>query len=143
MMKRSHLSLAAALPVALLFACAANAQTTPSPAETTEAPSQEMQQEKMQQTSPEQAQEHETEAQQRATALPQSSPANRTMHMENRSRTGRFSTLAGSKGYITQSGAASDAWLSQHFSACDSNHDGRITRSEYTECRDQKNPPQQ
>lgn len=45
-----------------------------------------------------------------------------------------FSSLAGSKGYVTQSDARNDPWLAHHFDQCDKNQDGRITRSEYREC---------
>ncbi len=50
---------------------------------------------------------------------------------------GQFSRLAGSKGYVTQSEAAQDPWLQQHFQQCDSNHDGQLTRSEYRQCHGQ------
>ncbi|HEY8230818.1 MAG TPA: hypothetical protein VIG31_10245 [Rhodanobacteraceae bacterium] len=46
-----------------------------------------------------------------------------------------FDDLAGSKGYITQQDAQHDAWLSGHFSECDANHDGKLTRQEYAEKR--------
>lgn len=49
-----------------------------------------------------------------------------------------FDDLAGSKGYITQQDAQHDAWLSGHFSECDANHDGKLTRQEYAQCM-QKN----
>lgn len=45
-----------------------------------------------------------------------------------------FNDLAGSKGYITQQDAQRDAWLGAHFSACDANHDGKLTQQEYTQC---------
>jgi len=45
-----------------------------------------------------------------------------------------FETLAGSKGYITQD-AQHLPWLQNHFSQCDTNGDGRITRQEYSRCR--------
>jgi hypothetical protein len=45
-----------------------------------------------------------------------------------------FNDLAGSKGYITQQDAQRDAWLGTHFSACDSDHDGKLTQQEYTQC---------
>jgi len=48
-----------------------------------------------------------------------------------------FDELAGSKGYITQQDARHDAWLSGHFSGCDSNHDGKLTRQEYAQCTQQ------
>lgn len=49
-----------------------------------------------------------------------------------------FDQLAGSKGYITQEDARHDSWLSEHFSGCDSNNDGKLTRQEYAQCM-QKN----
>ncbi|HEY8229570.1 MAG TPA: hypothetical protein VIG31_03865 [Rhodanobacteraceae bacterium] len=49
-----------------------------------------------------------------------------------------FDDLAGSKGYIRQEDAGRDAWLSGHFSGCDSNNDGKLTRQEYAQCM-QKN----
>lgn len=49
-----------------------------------------------------------------------------------------FDDLAGSKGYITQEDAKRDSWLSGHFSGCDSNNDGKLTRQEYAQCM-QKN----
>jgi hypothetical protein len=48
-----------------------------------------------------------------------------------------FEDLAGSKGYIMQKDARRDEWLSGHFSGCDSNNDGRLTRQEYTHCTQQ------
>lgn len=50
-----------------------------------------------------------------------------------------FDDLAGSKGYITQEDAGHDAWLSGHFSGCDSNGDGKLTREEYAQCMQQNN----
>ncbi len=46
-----------------------------------------------------------------------------------------FDEVAGSKGYITQQDAQRVPWLGQHFSQCDANGDGRITRQEYSQCR--------
>lgn len=45
-----------------------------------------------------------------------------------------FGDLAGTKGYITQQDAQRDAWLGTHFSACDADHDGKLTQQEYTQC---------
>ena len=46
-----------------------------------------------------------------------------------------FATLdAGHAGYVTRGQAKGDPWLSQHFDACDADHDGRLTRPEYTTC---------
>lgn len=46
-----------------------------------------------------------------------------------------FPELAGSKGYITRQDARRVPWLENHFSQCDANGDGRITREEYSRCR--------
>lgn len=46
-----------------------------------------------------------------------------------------FEQLAGTKGYITQQDAQRSPWLSRHFAQCDANGDGRITRDEYSRCR--------
>ena len=48
--------------------------------------------------------------------------------------TASFSDLAGSKGYITQQDAQRDSWLGTHFTACDADHDGKLTQQEYTQC---------
>jgi hypothetical protein len=41
-------------------------------------------------------------------------------------------------GYLTRQQAASDPWLGKNFGMCDSDHDGQVTRAEYTICA--KNP---
>ncbi|HJR12635.1 MAG TPA: hypothetical protein VJ833_01900 [Rhodanobacteraceae bacterium] len=46
-----------------------------------------------------------------------------------------FEAVAGSKGYITQQDAQHLPWLQNRFSQCDTNGDGRITRQEYSRCR--------
>lgn len=46
-----------------------------------------------------------------------------------------FDDVAGSKGYITRQDAQRIPWLDQHFPQCDANGDGRITRQEYSQCR--------
>jgi hypothetical protein len=49
-----------------------------------------------------------------------------------------FNTLDTSGvGYVTQQQAAANPWLSKKFTACDSNHDGQLTRSEYAACSNQ------
>ena len=45
-----------------------------------------------------------------------------------------FDDLAGSKGYITRPDAQRDSWLASHFGRCDTNHDGKLSRQEYTQC---------
>lgn len=169
---RAQLSLVAAVPLALLLACAAGAQTPPTPVQNGETPPGQMQPRPAQSSQspapalaprPGQAempraatrpQSSQTSATPPARMRPQSSrpvrpvpagsTANPAVHPRNRTRRqpGNFSALAGSKGYITQSGAASDAWLEQHFARCDTNRDGRVTRKEYEQCRKQ-NPPRQ
>ncbi len=64
-------------------------------------------------------------------------------HMRNRNgRSEDFSQLAGSKGYVTRSEAKNDPWLSQHFSKCDRDNNGKVSRSEYQQChRSQSSPP--
>lgn len=127
--RRTPLVWLAAMPLALLVVGAAAAQAAPPPLQTGETPPGQMQP------------RSSTSAPMRP--MPDSSPAARATHMQNqiRKQPGSFAALAGSKGYITQGGAASDAWLDQHFAQCDTNHDGRITRKEYERCRRQ-NPPQ-
>lgn len=51
------------------------------------------------------------------------------------SAAGDFDALAGSQGYVTYQGAQHDPWLASHFSECDTNHDGHVTRQEYDQCR--------
>lgn len=46
-----------------------------------------------------------------------------------------FDEIAGNKGYVTQQDAQHDPWLAQHFSQCDANGDGKVTRQEYSQCR--------
>lgn len=46
-----------------------------------------------------------------------------------------FEDVAGSKGYITRQDAQRLPWLQSHFSQCDANGDGRVTREEYSQCR--------
>lgn len=46
-----------------------------------------------------------------------------------------FAQIAGSKGYLTRQDAQRIPWLKNHFSQCDANGDGRITRQEYSQCR--------
>ncbi|HEX5352844.1 MAG TPA: hypothetical protein VFW60_02070 [Rhodanobacteraceae bacterium] len=50
-------------------------------------------------------------------------------------QTGDFDVLAGSKGFISKQDAQRDPWLANHFPQCDSNHDGRVTRQEYDQCK--------
>jgi hypothetical protein len=49
-----------------------------------------------------------------------------------------FNTLDRSGvGYITQSDAAGNPWLSQRFTTCDTDHNGQVSRAEYTACSTQ------
>ena len=41
---------------------------------------------------------------------------------------------ASGQGYITQQQAMSNQWLSTRFAGCDTNHNGQVTREEYTTC---------
>lgn len=45
-----------------------------------------------------------------------------------------FDDLAGSKGYVTQQDSQRDSWLASHFARCDTNHDGKLSQQEYTQC---------
>lgn len=138
-MKSIHLALVAAFPAALCLAGSAGAgSAAQTPAAAGSPPGQTQPQAQTRQVRP-----REPEAQPRASTMPTSSPASPGMQTDNPANpSGRFSTLAGSKGYVTRNGAASDAWLMRHFPACDANHDGRITRDEYDACH-QQNPPRQ
>ena len=50
-----------------------------------------------------------------------------------------FSTLdAQSHGYLTQQDASQNSWLGMHWSQCDADHDGKVTRSEYDACSQQQ-----
>lgn len=110
-MKSQRISMIVALPAALLLACAANAQQT------------------MPQTTP-----------------PQTRPATSatTQNMQNmrRNSTQRtapsFATLAGSKGYVTKTDTQGHQWWANHFSKCDADHNGKLTRTEYAACRSQQ-----
>lgn len=111
-MQRRRFCILAATPMALLLACAAAAQTAPP-----------------QQTPP--------------SGQPQALPPaqNRESTEGVRQSMGRssgaqeFSTLAGSKGYVTRSEATSDPWLARHFAQCDREHNGKVTRTEFAGCR--------
>lgn len=67
------------------------------------------------------------------TQLPQPNQAEPVPSMRHVDRPA-FRSLAGSKGYVTRNEARQDRWLSNHFSQCDTNHDGRISQSEYQQC---------
>ncbi|HEX6612688.1 MAG TPA: hypothetical protein VF022_02335 [Rhodanobacteraceae bacterium] len=50
-----------------------------------------------------------------------------------------FSTLdTQGNGYLTQQDAAQNSWLGMHWSQCDADHDGKVTRSEYDACSQQQ-----
>lgn len=53
----------------------------------------------------------------------------------NNGTPGNFDVLAGSKGYISKADASRSPWIEHHFAECDSNNDGKITRTEYEACR--------
>jgi hypothetical protein len=47
----------------------------------------------------------------------------------------RFDTLdAGGKGYLTERDVKSHKWLTKNFAKCDLNHDGQLSRDEYSNC---------
>lgn len=49
-----------------------------------------------------------------------------------------FSTLdTQGNGYLTQQDAAQNSWLGMHWSQCDADHDGKVTRAEYDACSQQ------
>lgn len=110
-MKRQHLSMIAALPAALAFACAAGAQQTPP-------------QQPQMQPAPTTTTDHDD-------------MDRNGMHngMHDRMHSESFSSLAGRKGYVSQSDAAGHQWLASHFSQCDTNHNAELSRSEYNKCR--------
>ena len=124
-MKHRSLSMLAAVPAALLLACAASAQQTP-----------------RQTTQP------QPQTQPAQPAVPTTTQNiqcgnggncydNNTTDRDSSGKSVRahgFASLAGSKGYVTQSEAQNDPWLSSHFQQCDRNHDGKLTHSEYREC---------
>lgn len=143
-MKRRHLSMIVALPVALAFACAASAQQTPSqtqpqPPPQTQMPQQQMQQmQQMRQQQMQPAVPTTTQTRQCAagTNCYDNNTTDRDTHRMSHAAP-KFSTLAGSKGYVTQADTSGHRWWANHFSRCDSNHDGKLTRSEYNACRTQ------
>ncbi|HET9836413.1 MAG TPA: hypothetical protein VFP88_08745 [Rhodanobacteraceae bacterium] len=50
-----------------------------------------------------------------------------------------FSTLdTQGNGYLTQQDASQNSWLGMHWSQCDSDNDGKVTRSEYDACSQQQ-----
>jgi hypothetical protein len=50
-----------------------------------------------------------------------------------------FSTLdTQGNGYLTQQDASQNSWLGMHWAQCDSDHDGKVTRSEYDACSQQQ-----
>lgn len=53
----------------------------------------------------------------------------------NNGAPGNFNVLAGSKGYISKDDASRGPWIKGHFAECDSNNDGKVTRTEYDACR--------
>lgn len=127
-MKQQYLSMIA-LPAALMFACAAGAQQTPPQ---TQQPQPQTQ--PMQQTVPTTS----TQTMQCANGgnCYDNNPTDRDTHPGTmRHGAQSFSSLAGSKGYVSESDAAGHQWLASHFSQCDSNHNDRLSRSEYRHCR--------
>jgi len=69
--------------------------------------------------------------------------ANGSMNDMNSGATGNtpppFSTLdTQGNGYLTQQDASQNSWLGMHWSQCDADHDGKVTRSEYDACSQQQ-----
>lgn len=137
-MKRRCLSMiVVAFPAALAFACAADAQQTPpqprpQPPPQTQMPQQQMRRQQTQPAVP-------ATTQTRHCAAGTDCYDNNTDRDTHRmSRTApKFSTLAGSKGYVTRADMSGHRWWANPFSQCDSNHDDKLTRSEYDTCRTQ------
>ncbi|MGH8124595.1 MAG: hypothetical protein ACREPK_01930 [Rhodanobacteraceae bacterium] len=73
------------------------------------------------------------------TTPPQTQPAMPTTTGTQNNRTQRtapsFATVAGSKGYVTKADTKGHQWWANHFSKCDSDHNGKLTRTEYAACR--------
>lgn len=135
-MKRTTVPMVVALPAALLLACAAGAQQTP-----TTQPQPQSQPQQMPQTQPmpqTQAPAVPTTTQTRqcasGTNCYDNNATDRDTGGSNGTRGQSFASLAGSKGYVTQPEAQNDPWLSGHFQQCDKNRDGKLTRSEYRKC---------
>lgn len=131
-MKHRHFSTMVALPAALLFACAASAQMRPQTPQPQTNPQQMPQTQPMPQTQTPPAIPTTTQTRQCANGT-NCYNDNNTNGMRGQS----FSTLAGSKGYVTQAEAQHDPWLSSHFDQCDRNQDGKVTRTEYQRCHSQ------
>ena len=144
-MKRQHLSLIATVPAALLFACAAGAQQTPPQTQQPQPQPQTQQTPPMQQTVP------TTSAQTMQCANGGNCYDNNTTDRDTHAMGNRnaprnnqqFSSLAGSKGYVSESDTAGHQWLASHFSECDSNHDDKLSRPEYRHCRQEYGHGQQ
>ena len=125
-MKRTPVPMMVTLPAALLFACAASAQQAP--------PQTPVPQSRPQQTQP----AVPTTTQNIQCGNGGNCYDNNTTDRDSSGKSVRaqgFATLAGQKGYVTQSEAQKDSWLSAHFARCDKNHDGKLTRSEYRKCQ--------
>lgn len=131
-MKHTTVSMMVALPAVLLLACAAGAQQTPT-------------------TQP----QPQTQPTPQTPAVPTTTQNIQCGNGGNcydtnttdRDTSGKsvrsqdFSSLAGSKGYVTQAEARKDPWLSSHFQQCDRNHDGKLTRTEYRKCQNASGGP--
>jgi hypothetical protein len=141
-MKRQHLPLVLAVPAALLFAGAVQAQQTPQ---------QTRQQPRTQQNPPVQQTVPTTSAQTMQCASGGNCYDNTTTDRDTSAMGGHnalrdkpeFSSLAGSKGYVSEADSAGHSWLASHFSACDSNHDDKLSGPEYRHCRREYGPGHQ
>jgi hypothetical protein len=135
-MQRQHLSLMAVVPAALLFTCAAGAQQAP--------PQTQQPQPQTQQNAPMQQQTVPTTSAQTMQCASggncyDNNTTDRDVNATGNRNTPRnhpkFSSLAGSKGYVSESDVAGHRWLAGHFSQCDSNHNDKLSRAEYRHCR--------
>lgn len=136
-MKRKPLAMMAALPMALLLACAASAQQAPAQPQPQSPPQPMPQTQPMPQAPPTPAVPTTTQTRQCAsgTNCYDNNATDRDTGGTQNMRGQSFLSLAGSKGYVTQTEARKDAWLSSRFPQCDTNGDGKLTRSEYRKCR--------
>lgn len=129
-MKRQHLCAILVLPAPLLFACAAPARSRPAQ---TQPPQQNPSAQQVPTTSSQTMQcANGGNCYDNNTTDRDTGPA--TPHNGMRGKQG-FSSLAGSKGYVGKSDTAGRPWLASHFSQCDKNQDGKLSRSEYKHCR--------
>lgn len=132
-MKHKPVAMLITVPAALLVALAVGAQQAPP-----QTPTQSQQMQRMQQTQP----AVPTTTQNIQCGNGGNCYDTNTTDRDSSGKAVRgqgFSSLAGSKGYVTRADAQNDPWLARHFDQCDQNRDGKITRSEYRACH-RRNP---